>query len=164
MVIDVASLNAAPDREWRGAYRETIEVTPDTGLMTGPVVGGLVATLSSDGSSLSFHGDFQTSMRVACHWCAEPYDLDLDVEVDEVFTVVSEPPVSIEVEETVWARGGLDVDDLVRQHVILSLPARQHCGCPLPTAQDLPPLDPRWRKLADLGTPRPEETEDHGAT
>ncbi|MEB3236784.1 MAG: YceD family protein [Candidatus Sericytochromatia bacterium] len=162
MVVDVASLHAAPDREWRGAYRESIEVTPDTGLMKGPVVGGLVVTLSADGSTMAFHGDFQTSMQVVCHWCAESYDLDLDVVIDEVFSVVPEPPSSTEVDETVWARGGLDVDDLVRQHVILALPARQHCGCPLPTAQNQPPLDPRWRKLADLGNPRPEETEDHG--
>lgn len=164
MVIDVASLNAAPGREWRGPYRGDVELSPETGHLKGPVVGGVVATLSADGSSLAFHGDFQASLEVACHWCAEPYDLDLDVVVDEVFTLVPDPPASSEVEDTVWVRGGLDVDDLVRQHVILSLPPRQHCGCAQPAAADTPTLDPRWRALADLGLPRPEESDDHGTT
>ncbi|MBU6429310.1 MAG: DUF177 domain-containing protein, partial [Cyanobacteria bacterium REEB65] len=132
------------------AFRETVEVPPDVGSLTEPVVGGFLVEVTGGQPFLSLKGDFRAHLELLCHRCGNPFGHDLDFEVNEALEVVAECPASEEVGETVWEKGNLDVGDLVRQILLLALPSQVLCGCtPAPSPDSTSP-DPRWQGLSDV--------------
>jgi len=117
----------------------------------------------------SFRGEFQ----IPCARCVEPVDLPLTGEFDLLFrpsdvdATGSEHAISTpETEIGYYDNGGLALEDVLREQVLLSLPARTLCQtdckglCPrcgvnrneTACSCDTGPSDPRWEALADLSS------------
>ena len=116
----------------------------------------------------SFHGKFE----VPCARCVEPVRHELNGEFDLLFRPPgvddfgSEHAISTQDTEIgYYENGGLALEDVLREQVLLSLPARTLCQpdckglCPrcglnrneTPCLCEEKPSDPRWEALADLG-------------
>ncbi|MBM3268621.1 MAG: DUF177 domain-containing protein [Candidatus Sericytochromatia bacterium] len=130
-----------------------VDVPEDVGSLEAPVVGGLTAEVTGGDAMLRVTGEFQATLKLSCHRCANAFVANQDFRVDEVLDIVDEAPQTEEVGETVWAKGHLDVADLVRQNLLLALPSQILCGCAPLDAGDAGALDPRWQKLSGF---RPE--------
>ena len=95
-------------------------------------------------------GTISATWRGDCARCLAPRSEPLELHVDELFEPDPVPG------ETYPLEGHeLDLDQLVRDAVLLELPLAPHCDppCPLPSpANDdaEPDVDPRWRALSDL--------------
>lgn len=117
----------------------------------------------------SFRGEFQ----IPCARCVEPVNLPLSGEFDLLFrpsdvdATGSEHAISTpETEIGYYDNGGLALEDVLREQVLLSLPARTLCQpdckglCPrcglnrneTACSCDTGPSDPRWEALADLSS------------
>jgi uncharacterized protein len=117
----------------------------------------------------SFHGEFETP----CARCVEPVSHRLDGDFDLLFrppnvdVVGSEHAISTpETEIGYYDNGGLTLEDVLREQVLLSLPARTLCQqdckglCPrcgenrnqTACSCDDGPSDPRWEALAGLSS------------
>ncbi len=154
MLLEMSTLLLAPEKVARVAFREMVDVPEDVGTLESPVVGGLTAEVINGDAFLQVKGEFQASLKLNCHRCGNPFLANQDFQVDEVLDIVDEAPQTEEVGESVWAKGHLDVGDLVRQNLLLALPSQILCGCaPLDTG-DADALDPRWQKLSGF---RPEQ-------
>ena len=115
----------------------------------------------------SYDGDFE----LLCARCLEPVNQHLSGDFDLIFRPESvdgdgrERAISEEETEIgYYEKGGLLLEDVVREQVLLSLPTRtlcgpdckglcQHCGQNLNQAKchcDEAPADPRWNALASL--------------
>ena len=124
------------------------------------------------GSEVTLRGDLSANVEVDCDRCALPVALKLDVDLDVAFLPAEdEARVTENVElgksdlvYSVYEDGVLDIDELVREQILLELPTRQLCRedcrglCPvcgvnLNLAECSCPakeIDPRWSALADL--------------
>jgi len=117
----------------------------------------------------SFRGEFQ----IPCARCVEAVDLPLSGEFDLLFrpsavdATGSEHAISTpETEIGYYDNGGLALEDVLREQVLLSLPARTLCRqdckglCPrcgvnrneTACSCDSGPSDPRWEGLAGLSS------------
>jgi uncharacterized protein len=117
----------------------------------------------------SFRGEFQ----IPCARCVEPVNLPLSGEFDLLFrpsdvdATGSEHAISTpETEIGYYDNGGLALEDVLREQVLLSLPARTLCQpdckglCPrcglnrneTACSCDSGPSDPRWEALAGLSS------------
>ena len=117
----------------------------------------------------SFRGEFQ----IPCARCVEPVNLPLSGEFDLLFrpsdvdATGSEHAISTpETEIGYYDNGGLALEDVLREQVLLSLPARTLCQtdckglCPrcgvnrneTACSCDTGPSDPRWEALAGLSS------------
>ena len=117
----------------------------------------------------SFRGEFQ----IPCARCVEPVELPLAGEFDLLFrpsdvdATGSEHAISTpETEIGYYDNGGLALEDVLREQVLLSLPARTLCQpdckglCPrcglnrneTACSCDTGPSDPRWEALAGLSS------------
>lgn len=117
----------------------------------------------------SWSGDFE----VACARCLEPVRHTLQSQVDSIFRPLgidagpSERSINAtEAEIGYYQESGLLLEDVLREQVLLSLPARTlcredckglcpRCGHNLNTescACDPAPADPRWSALSDLAS------------
>ncbi len=114
---------------------------------------------------------YQAQVQVLCARCLEPVQHALDQQFDLLFRPLGADPDgedrSISPSETeigYYEKSGLLLEDVLREQVLLSLPARTlcaasckglctHCGCNLNTetctcAKDV--ADPRWATLGSL--------------
>ena len=122
---------------------------------------------------IRMRGSYQGDFEIPCARCLEPVRHALKGEFDLLFRPLgvdanaSERAISTpETEIGYYQDGGLVLEDVVREQVFLSLPARSLCGedckglCPrcgknLNTETctcDTAPVDPRWSALSDLAS------------
>ncbi len=158
MLLDVAALLASPTRVSRGAFRENVEVPEDVGRLQSPVLGGFVAEITGGEPYLEIKGEFRADLELVCHRCGNPFATTHDFEIDETLELVEELPSSVEVQDSVWSKGSLDLDDLVRQHLLLSLPTSILCGCAPQTEAPGKEVDPRWQALSEFHPSSEEDT------
>lgn len=116
-----------------------------------------------------YHGN----VEIACARCLEPVGYDLEGNFDLIFRPLgvdqgaSEHSITTdETEIGYYQKSGLVLEDVLREQVLLSLPAktlcRQDCKglCPRcghnlnseACTCDAAPVDPRWSALSDLGS------------
>jgi uncharacterized protein len=122
---------------------------------------------------IRLRGKYQGKVEVACARCLEPVEHALKGDFDLIFRPlgVDQGPAehSINTDETeigYYHKSGLVLEDVLREQVLLSLPARTLCRqdckglCPR-CGQNLNseactcnavPVDPRWAALSDLGS------------
>jgi uncharacterized protein len=124
-------------------------------------------------ADIRLKGSFRGEFRIPCARCVEPVDLPLAGEFDLLFrpsdvdATGSEHAISTpETEIGYYDNGGLALEDVLREQVLLSLPARTLCLpdckglCPrcglnrneTACSCDTGPSDPRWEALADLSS------------
>jgi len=115
--------------------------------------------------------EYAGKVKIACARCLEPVEHRLGGEFDLIFRPLGIEEIgddhSISASETeigYYQKSGLVLEDVVREQVLLSLPARTlcrqdckglcpRCGQNLNTgacACDTAPADPRWSALSDL--------------
>jgi len=118
-------------------------------------------------------GSFRGAFEVPCARCVEPVEQVLSAEFDLLFrpsavdATGSEHAISTpETEIGYYDNGGIALEDVLREQVLLSLPARTLCRtdckglCPQCGENQnekecsciKAPADPRWGALADLGS------------
>ena len=118
-------------------------------------------------------GSFSGAFEVPCARCVEPVEQRLTGEFDLLFRPAgvdatgAEHAISTpETEIGYYDNGGLALEDVLREQVLLSLPARTLCRtdckglCPrcgenrneTACSCDTGPSDPRWGALADLSS------------
>ena len=147
--IDVADLLATP-----GARRD-IELSEEldnlrgsAAEVRGPVRVALGLERISDG--IVARGAIEVHWHAECSVCLRDIDRTLQVHVDELF---ERDPVE---GETYPIEGHeLDLEQLVRDAVLLELPLAPHCDVVCQPAatksdDDEPPIDPRWAALSEL--------------
>jgi uncharacterized protein len=121
---------------------------------------------------IRLRASYSGSFHAPCARCVEPVQHQLSADFDLLFRPVgadggaSEAAISTsETEIGYYLEGGLLLEDVLREQVLLSLPARSlcqpdckglcpHCGQNLNEMQcrcDEAPADPRWRALEELG-------------
>jgi len=124
-------------------------------------------------SDIRLKGSFRGEFQIPCARCVEPVDLPLTGEFDLLFrpsavdATGSEHAISTpETEIGYYDNGGLALEDVLREQVLLSLPARTLCQtdckglCPrcgvnrneTACSCDTGPSDPRWEALAGLSS------------
>jgi len=148
MLLEIPALLLTPDKVARVAFRELVDVPEDVGSLESPVVGGLTAEVTGGDQIMQLKGEFQAALKLNCHRCGNPFPENLDFEVDETLDLVEDEPPSLEVGDSVWAKGTLDVTDLVRQNLLLAIPSQILCGCAPLDPGDADAIDPRWQKLS----------------
>jgi uncharacterized protein len=120
---------------------------------------------------IRLQGKYAGQFEVLCARCLDPVQHALDGQFDLLFRPSGldeeAPDHSISTSETeigYYQDGGLLLEDVLREQVLLSLPARTlcredckglcpHCGCHLNTETcncDTAPTDPRWTALSEL--------------
>jgi uncharacterized protein len=116
---------------------------------------------------------YQGKVEVACARCLDPVEHSLKGEFDLIFRPLgvdggaSEHSITTdETEIGYYQKSGLVLEDVLREQVLLSLPARTLCRqdckglCPRcgqnlnseACTCDAAPVDPRWGALSDLGS------------
>jgi uncharacterized protein len=124
-------------------------------------------------SDIRLKGSFRGVFEVPCARCVEPVEHRLFGEFDLLFRPLgvdalgSEHAITTpETEIGYYEKGGLALEDVLREQVLLSLPARTLCQpgckglCPrcgenrneAPCSCDSGPSDPRWEALASLSS------------
>ena len=114
-------------------------------------------TLESITGAISATGTIRTRWTSSCRRCLDPVDGTLDQEVDELFA-----SDHVEGESYPLGRETIDLEPLIRETVLLSLPQAPLCrpDCPGPHPTRSPsrrrgrrrgagerPVDPRWAAL-----------------
>ena len=152
MRIDVADLLAHPGSRRAVALEGVLGgMGGSAAEVTGPV--RLDLTLERITSGIVARGEIGTRWRAQCSVCLGPVERDLQVHVDELF---EDEPVD---GETYPIEGHeIDLEQLVRDTVLVELPRAPHCeepcepadvaGTPPETAE--PPVDERWAALSEL--------------
>jgi uncharacterized protein len=116
-------------------------------------------------------GRYEGRFQVPCARCLEPVEIPLSAEFDLIFRPLGvdadAPERSITAPETeigYYQKGSLALEDVLREQVLLALPAKTLCKaeckglCPrcganrnlMSCACDAGPSDPRWEALAGL--------------
>jgi uncharacterized protein len=122
-------------------------------------------------SDIRLKGSFRGAFEAPCARCVEPVEHQLSGDFDLLFrppgvdSIGSEHAISTpETEIGYYENGGLALEDVLREQVLLSLPARTLCQpdckglCPrcgqnrneIACDCDSSPSDPRWGALAGL--------------
>jgi uncharacterized protein len=135
------------------------------------LVGAITLTRTSQGILVT--GQLQTTLRVNCRRCLEPFDLDVEIELEEEFhpvVPIADAPLDRVPDEDndeallIDEHQILDLSEVVRQALWLVEPTRELCRpdcaglCPLCGGnRNLGececvegPLDPRWAALQSL--------------
>ena len=129
--------------------------------------------ISRKGAEVRVEGRLTGSVEVSCDRCLKPVAVPVEVEFEELFVPagadapMKDESAGLRDEEmslAVYSREELDIDELVREQVLLALPARHvcdeackglcpHCGADL-NARECDcagrSVDPRWAGLAAL--------------
>ena len=124
-------------------------------------------------ADIRLKGSFRGEFEVPCARCVEPVAHPLEGEFDLLFrppgvdAIGAEHAITTpETEIGYYENGGLALEDVLREQVLLSLPARTLCQpdckglCPrcglnrneTACSCDQGPSDPRWGALADLSS------------
>ena len=156
--IDVADLLAHS-----GARREvTLRAGLDALCGSAAVIAGPVAvdaSLERVSDGIVVRGDLTARWAASCSVCLRDMERDLTVHVDELFE-----PSPVEGETYPLDGHELDLEQLVRDALLLELPLAPHCAEPCTpdaaAAEERPqtdepderdePADPRWAPLAEL--------------
>jgi len=122
---------------------------------------------------IRLRGNYQGEFEIPCARCLDPVAHALKGDFDLLFRPLgadadsSERSITTpETEIGYYQDGGLALEDVVREQVFLSLPARSLCGedckgiCPRcgknlnseSCTCDTAPVDPRWSALSDLAS------------
>lgn len=115
-------------------------------------------------------GQIQTSVELRCDRCLAPAPVPVNVEFAALFGQPGEDPAGAkelqddELDFSVYEGDSIDLDEIVREQILLALPARQLCrdeckglcpacgadlnaqSCECPAAE----IDPRWAALKGL--------------
>ena len=124
------------------------------------------------GEQVRLRGEIQTEVELLCDRCAAAEHRALAVEFDTSFIpqeveAVKAENVELQAEDLVlsaYEGGAVDLDDLVREQILLALPSRhlcredckglcEKCGADLNAGEcscERGEVDPRWAALADL--------------
>jgi uncharacterized protein len=179
MRYNVAQLLKGPTGNRRQyELREDIEGL-DQGLVPiRPLIGAVTLMRTSQGILAT--GRLRTKLRVECRRCLEPYNIDVQLHMEEEFhptVVIGEAPVDrVPREEEdealiIDAHHTLDLSEVIRQGLWLAMPmdllCRPDCAglCPncggnrnLGECQcDQPAIDPRWAALQQLLPNEPDQ-------
>ena len=147
--IDVADLLHHPGARRTVRLTQPVEDLAGTGASVPDPV-AVILDLERISEGIVVRGTISATWRGDCARCLAPRSEPLELHVDELFEPDPVPG------ETYPLEGHeLDLDQLVRDAVLLELPLAPHCDppCPLPSpANDdaEPDVDPRWRALSDL--------------
>jgi uncharacterized protein len=147
--IDAADLLHHPGARRTVRLTEPVEDLAGAGASVPDPV-AVVLDLERISEGIVVRGTISASWRGDCARCLAPLSEPLELHVDELFEADPVPG------ETYPLEGHeLDLEQLVRDAVLLELPLAPHCDppCPLPShASDdaEPDVDPRWRALSDL--------------
>jgi uncharacterized protein len=122
-------------------------------------------------ADIRLRGRFAGSFQVPCARCVEPVEIPLSADFDLIFrpaaadAEATERSITAPETEIGYYQGdSLSLEDVLREQVLLSLPARTLCEpdckglCPRcgqnrnsqPCTCDVGPSDPRWEALAGL--------------
>ena len=128
-------------------------------VIEGPV--DVAVSLERVPDGIVVRGELSAHWRAQCSVCLREIDRELTVHVDELFE-----PDPVEGETYPLEGGELDLEQLVRDALLLELPLAPHCAeaCRPSTAASAPaapagsdepdehdePVDPRWAPLAEL--------------
>lgn len=125
---------------------------------------------SRKGEEVRVRGSLQTSVELRCDRCLGPVPVPVNVDFVANFVRPSDPAAEAkelheeDLEVAVYDGDSVDLDEIVREQILLALPARQLCRddcrglCPS-CARNLnaescdcarQETDPRWAALADL--------------
>jgi uncharacterized protein len=149
--IDVADLLSHPGARRHVVLTEPVEDLAGTAArVVDPVTLDLDLDHLSEG--IVVRGTVGATWRAECSRCLGDVAQPIELHVDELFEVA---PVA---GETYRLEGHeLDLDQLVRDAVLLELPLAPHCDSPCTptvtvdvTADDDAPVDPRWAVLSEL--------------
>lgn len=157
MLLRVETLMQAPEKTTHLSFREPIDFPTDLGRLTRPLEGEVAICRTVDDRYLQIQGTLKTEAELVCDRCLGPVPTALSIDVDEMLEVAESPTETLEVDEAVPATGDLDLSDLLRQHLLLSLPSRKLCGCAPTFGKDASQVDPRWQKLEALLSRTTEE-------
>lgn len=176
--IDLANIAGTPGARGRFSIAEAL--APNAGFAyAGPVTGEI--TVENSGPLLIVTGRLRAPLRLTCVRCLCDSEWTSEIDVHEEFaTDLTAPDVDTidrdEPEESAIADYVLDVSELVRQQVVMSVPMAfvcrpdcrgicSQCGKNLNEGAcqcDLGEGDPRWSKLRDLAGPEPRGPEPEG--
>ena len=170
--IDLANVAGTPGARGRYDISETVTPTEDYEAL-GPVEGWI--EVENTGVLLLMRGKLRARVRVNCVRCLTSCECPLAMEIEEEFATEETAPDVLtmdreEPEASAIKDFVLDVAELVRQQLAVSLPMAQLCRddcmgiCPEcgqnlnlgPCTCSAPPVDEKWRALADL-LPKPKE-------
>lgn len=157
MLLRVETLLQAPEKTTHLSFREPIDFPTDLGRLIRPLEGEVTITRTVDDRYFQIQGTLTTEAELVCDRCLGPVLTALSIDVDEVLEVAESPTETLEVDEAVPATGDLDLSDLLRQHLLLSLPSRKLCGCEPTFGKGASHVDPRWQKLEALLSRTTEE-------
>lgn len=137
--------------------------------LTRPIIGEVRFTRTQQG--VLVQGHFETEAEMACDRCLEPFDSEIEFDVEEEFipTIDVNTGKWLKLDETdpallIDEHHLLDLEEVFRQAILLAVPMHPLCrpGCaglcpycgknlnegPCDCAQD--EVDPRWEKLREL--------------
>ena len=147
--VDVADLLAQPGARRTVRLAEPMEdLAGSAAVVVGPVAVALDLERVSEG--IVVRGSVSASWRAECSRCLGELRCPLEVHVDELFEPHPVPG------ETYPLEGHeLDLDQLLRDAVLLELPLAPHCEppCAPPGLRDAAAddeVDPRWAALSEL--------------
>jgi uncharacterized protein len=170
-VLDTRELGRRPGSMTR--VRRVLDAPRDWGLELVQVPAGapveLDFRLESVVEGVLITGEVHAPIRAECGRCLDPVDDAVAVDVQELFTY---EPVDATDEQPLLVGDFIDLEPLVRDAVVLGLPANPvctddcpglctTCGARLADVEDNhrhDELDPRWAALAQL-TPAPDTNE-----
>lgn len=147
--IDVADLLSHPGARREVTLAETLdELQGSAARVNGPVKVELTLDRISEG--IVARGTVSTDWEADCSLCLGEVSRRLDVHVDELFE-----PTPVEGETYPIVGHEIDLEQLVRDAVLLELPLAPHCEPPCapaftPADDDDEPTDPRWAALSEL--------------
>jgi uncharacterized protein len=144
---------------------------------TAPLVGSVVLTRTNQGVLVT--GLLQTMLRGTCRRCLEPCDMEVELNLEEIFyPVVQIGEASLgevpddEEDEALWIDEHhiLDFSEVIRQGLWLAEPAQAlcrpdcaglcpHCGGNRDLGEchcEVAPIDPRWAELQTLLSSEPD--------
>ena len=131
--IDLADIAGTPGARGRYAISEVLDPSDDLPVM-GPVTGEI--TVENAGSLLLLRGQLRARLRLSCVRCLTESEREVEIAVEEEFaTDLTAPDVETidrdEPERAAISDYVLDVSELVRQQVALSVPMAFVCevGC-----------------------------------
>ncbi|MET0648703.1 MAG: DUF177 domain-containing protein [Pyrinomonadaceae bacterium] len=170
MQIEVENLTAAAS-PFAHTYRaEEVELEEEGARLLSDVA--VEGSATRKGEQVRLRGTLRTEVELLCDRCAAPESAPLAVEFDTSFIpqeveAVKAENVELQAEDLIlsaYEGGAVDLDELVREQILLALPSRhlcgedckglcQRCGADLNRNQcscEQGEVDPRWAALADL--------------
>ncbi len=146
--IDVADLLAHPGARRDITASDELEGLAGTSAtVIGPVT--VEATLSRISEGIVVRGDVHGRWKADCSTCLREIERDQSVHFDELFE-----PDPVEGETYRLEGHEIDLEQLVRDSLLLELPLAPHCDTPCepaaPVGDGRDERDPRWAALAEL--------------